>query len=112
MGLPKMKLFTLIACIRAQIPEQLKFIQLFDEGGSPDFFVSNTVDESCIRSRSSQCYDDCHYITDKSDYYSELKCRFCLIIRNNVLLLSLYQSQKNQICFLRTNAVRQSTPTL
>jgi len=78
-SLPKMKLFTLIACIRAQIPEQLKFIQLFDEGGSPDFFVSNTVDESCIRSRSSQCYDDCHYITDKSDYYSELKCRFCLI---------------------------------
>merc|ERR1719454_1066377 len=74
-----MKFFVLIASLRAQLPEQLRHIQLFDDNGSPDFFISNTVDESCVRGRSSKCYNDCHYITDKSDYYSELKCRFCLI---------------------------------
>ena len=75
----RIRFCAVLSVLRAQIPEQLKSIKLYDNVGNPEFFISNTVDESCTRNSSSLCYDDCHYITDKSDYYTELKCRFCLI---------------------------------
>ena len=43
------------------------------------FYLILVVDEGCISGRNAKCQQDCGYITDKTDYYGQLKCRFCLI---------------------------------
>lgn len=60
-------------------PSHLQFMSITDQSGTAEFFYSNTVDQSCISGSDAICRADCGFITDKSDYYSQIKCRFCLI---------------------------------
>ena len=89
------KAFLFLQILNAQEVEQLKYISLYDRSGVPELFLSNSkwpqeaiessfkrilvVDEGCISGRNAKCQQDCGYITDKTDYYGQLKCRFCLI---------------------------------
>lgn len=60
-------------------PNHLQFISIDDRAGTGGLFMSNTVDKSCIEGPNAICEKKCGYVSDSSDYYGELQCRFCLI---------------------------------